>query len=191
MVRGDLLKESLRAVAQAKGQHVVVDFMIERRRLIFAGETLITVSKEYTELGLQPSELPKPVRRIDPGSEEYFQLFREGWKYAAQQLRAAGKSVLVNKIFWASQNDQGEPFDPEMITEGNEHLGKLYEIIYEETPEVMWIEYRDDLLVADSNHKWGQSHYHFTQPFYEAQLSQIEKLVYQVDSNRNQHLSND
>lgn len=191
MVRGDLLKESLRAVAQAKGQHVIVDFMIERRKIFFAGETLITVSKEYTELGLQASDLPKPVRRIEPGSEEYFLLFRKGWRYAVQQLQAAGKSVLVNKIFWASQNDEGKPFNPEMIAAGNEHLGTLYEIIREETPDVQWIEYPDDLIVADSNHKWGQSPYHFTHAFYEAQLSQIEKLVYQVDSNQDQHLVKD
>lgn len=188
MVRGDLLKESLRAVAQAKGQHVVVDFMIERRKLFFAGETLVTLSNEYTELGLRNSELPKPIRRIEPGSEEYFQLFRKGWKYAVQHLKAAGKSVLVNKIFWASHNDEGKPFDTEMIRAGNEHLEKLYEIIRVETPDVMWIEYPENLIVADSNHKWGQSPYHFTRAFYEAQLSQIEKFVYQVDSNPSQNL---
>lgn len=177
MVRGDLLKDSLRSVSLADGKFVVVDFMIERRKLILAGETVITVSKEFSKLNLRHSDLPGPVRSIDGDSEEYFSLFTKGWRYAVQQLAMAGKTVLVNEIFWATQNDQGIPFDAEMVRTANEKLKRLYDIVRTETPEAQWLKYDSDHLVADSQHKWGESPYHFVNGFYKSQIAQIERFA--------------
>lgn len=180
MVRGDLLKDSLRSILLSEGKYVVVDFMIERRKLLQAGETIITVSKEFTELKLQPSDLPQPARYIDGNSEEYFELFTKGWKYAVQQMTKAGKRVLVNKIYWAPKNDLGVHFDVKMIEAENRKLSQLYDIVRKETPEAQWITYNAEHLIADSRHKWGESPFHFIGAFYESQISQIERFLVQT-----------
>ena len=110
MVKGDLLKESLRLVILADGDHVIIDFMIEKRGVFFVGETVVTRSEEFSKLGLEANDLPGKVTDIEEGSEIYFALFRRGWKYAVEQLTAAGKTVIVNEIKWASSNEKGEVF---------------------------------------------------------------------------------
>lgn len=85
--------------------------------------------------------------------------------------------MVVNKIFWASQNEKGELFEPYKVESANTRLERLYEIVEHETPSVAWIEYGSDLLVADSKHKWGPSPFHFGENFYRSQLSQIEDII--------------
>lgn len=177
MVKGDLLKESLRSVILAGGSHVITDFMIERTKIFYAGESIVTWSEEFSRLGTAPEELPGKFRLVVQGSEEYFELFRKGWKYAVEQLTAAGKTVIVNEIRWATENDKGEKFDLEEVTIANAQLDRLYEIVKEETPAVEWINYDPKVLIADSGHKWGPSPFHFVREFYESQLSQIGSIL--------------
>lgn len=177
MVRGDILKESLRSVILAAGNHVIVDFMIERTPIFFAGESIVTKSPEFKKLSLSSHELPGSIRNIERDSEEYFELFETGWKYATQQIAAAGKRILVNEIFWATHNDLGEPFEISTVENENRRLERLYNIVETVTPEVEWIRYDAELFVADSDHRWGQSPFHFTKAFYEAQIDQIEQIV--------------
>lgn len=177
MVRGDLLKESLRSVVLSEGKHVIVDFLIERTPIFYAGQVIVTKSHEFGKLGLSEEELPGAWRAIDGNSVEYFELFARGWKHAAQGIMTAGKKVYVNAIRWATHNELGEEFDRDWVRAENRRLEYLYQIVEQVTPNVEWIRYTDDLLVADSNHKWGQSPFHFGRPFYESQRQQIEEFV--------------
>src|SRR5699024_5358289 len=120
---------------------------------------------------------PGKVTDIEEGSEIYFALFRRGWKYAVEQLTAAGKTVIVNEIKWASSNEKGEVFSPEEVLAANNRLERHYQIVREETPDVQWIRYSPEIFVADSGHRWGPSPIHFNERFYRTQLEQIERIV--------------
>lgn len=172
MVRGDLTKDALLFSKNSSGRFILVDFIDERLPIRNTANSRYTASPEFLSCNLTIAD----IGVTDTFSEEYFREFARGWISFLEASER--KTVIVNRVFWAHMNDLGETLDnQENILKHNKKLKRLYEIVESLSPYVIFLEYRQSDLIADSRHKWGQAPFHFTSRFYRKQLDQILDIV--------------
>lgn len=172
MVRSDMLKDSFTLASETIGDTVLVDFIDERFDLIKLGDTRISLSPELKKTAFHFSA----GQRVLNHDSEYFEAFRTNWLHLVENL--PHKQVVVNGVYWSKINDSGDGLpNQDRIEVENYKLFKLYEIIESSTPEVTFIKYNKNDLVADHSHKWGQSPFHYVPSFYEAQNRYLDQVI--------------
>lgn len=172
MVFGDLTKDALNLVKHAAGDFVLVDFVDERIPLVTDGKTIFSESPEFIATNINFENLSK----LEMKSPDYYRNFARGWIELMDSL--GSKNILVNKIYWAVSNTLGEQLTPpEWISRENEKLNRLYSIVSALAPEIRWVEYPDDVIVADCHHRWGQAPFHYPQEFYKHQAKVLKDFI--------------
>lgn len=85
-------------------------------------------------------------------------------------------------VYWANFFADGSKipnYSQDKILVNNKRLAELYQIAKQYLPEEQFIKYPEDLLVADKNHKWGQTPFHFQQKVYEHFIKQLDNFLFQ------------
>lgn len=176
MVKGDIEKTDASMAASAPGDIILVDLIDERLSVVEHQSSVFTLSPEY-----QKTTLEFGGRRIDPFSEQYFELFESGWTKFASQV--CEKHLVLNRVYWASHCEDGSELpDQNNIERQNEKLERLYSIIAGVSPEIYSLEYQSSDFVAANEHKWGRSPFHYAQSFNESSVAKLRAVIGQLAS---------
>ncbi|WP_371325909.1 DUF6270 domain-containing protein [Corynebacterium sp. HMSC068G04] len=172
MVEGDLSKENIRQAQLAAGSTVLVDFIDERLPLSRTPQSAYTESPEYLATGLA-----RGIESVDVFSESYFEEFEKGWNFFATAL--GHKELFINKVFWATRTSDGSLLsDQKLIAKQNAKLQRIYDfVVGRGAGNVKLLEYPDSVFLADPDHRWGLSPFHFGSAFYEAQSDAVQREI--------------
>lgn len=171
MLVNDLDKGTLPAMAQTPHDVVLIDFIDERFDLIAAGDSLFSFSGELKRAGFEPGERVM----IAPDSEEFLARWVTGFERFLNAVDPA--TVVLNKAYWAERFLDGSDVSSlRWIRTNNAFLQQLYYAI-----EARWmlrtIQYPEDVVLADPDHRWGKAPYHYAQPFYEHTIHSLRALT--------------
>lgn len=172
MVTRDVEK-SLPAALAGLAPHdvVIIDLIDERISVARVEDGVLACSAEAARAGLRPES----DTRLSVGGPG----FMTAWERAADQLVASlrGRRVILNKAFWATRDETGadlsERFPVELNNQSLQHMyGRLEAGL---TCEV--VEYPEELLIADSQHRWGLSPFHFIDAFYAHFVTRVQEIM--------------
>lgn len=171
MVGWDLKRSAADVIDTANWDIVLLDLIDERFSLLQIDGALVTMSGEFMKTGIRGD----PERLIASGSEAHVTAWKRGF---ARFLDTVGaEQVVVNKVFWATHDNFGEPLErQEWISHNNATLARMYDHI-ERVARLRVIAYPDSLLVAEREHKWGVSPFHYTRAMYMHTLAQLGRLL--------------
>lgn len=149
---------------------VLLDLIDERFALLDMDGALVTISNELRKTGF-----PMAGRIVAPGSPEHLQAWSQGLD---RFLAALGhRPLVVNRVRWASHDNHGAPLpDQPRTLRANTMLDQMYARLAK-VPEVRFIDYPDALLVADREHKWGVSPFHYIRGMYDHTMAELTRLL--------------
>lgn len=152
---------------------VILDFIDERGGLVnLDNNGFVTNLNELRESGV--IDRAASVEYIKEYSLDHKVLFLKGFDKFISSVKD-NTPVFINKVFWATQNELGElvASNSKYIYEANRFLTDIYEILETKYPDVNFIEYSESLFIANSNHKWGQSPFHYIDELYYGLLNYL------------------
>lgn len=160
MVKRDLEKQLPAALADLTDEIVVLDLIDERIRVAESAHGKIAVSPEAARAGFRGG----PGRQLKVGSSAH----KVAWKKAADALADSlrGRTVVLNQAFWATHDDIGNDLSDKFdIDTHNSALRDMYSHLAV-ILKCHSVEYPQELLVANSQHRWGLSPFHYIESFY-------------------------
>ncbi|MBE0444162.1 DUF6270 domain-containing protein [Psychrobacter sp. FME5] len=173
MVESDFNNEIIESAAAEDYDVLLIDFLVDRFHLAEINGKLVTRSVEFVRSGIKPDKL------INTFSDQYMKLWREGIDnlFSVVDHKIGLDAIKINKVYWSNQANTPEDTillnDKWEIEKNNEKLKAMYDYVEQILPSSSIIEVDKDLLVADSNHKWGLSPFHFTDDYYKRMLEKM------------------
>jgi hypothetical protein len=152
---------------------LLMDFVDERFGLFqFSDGSLVTVSAELNSLKIFSQNLG---RRIDPAGSEKMRMWQRGWLRMVEHLSEKEQlsAVRVNCVYWAST---GLPVHESIRDTINENLDRMYDYCRLHLSPAQFLNYDQELMIADPEHKWGYAPFHYTKALYEETLMQLKSL---------------
>ncbi|MBD5164985.1 DUF6270 domain-containing protein [Helicobacter sp.] len=70
--------------------------------------------------------------------------------------------------------------DIQLIAPFNSLLENYYQVLQSALPKATFIEYSQDLLEADPNHRWGLAAMHYKKEFYEESLKSLRGFCREI-----------
>jgi Family of unknown function (DUF6270)/Heparinase II/III-like protein/Heparinase II/III N-terminus len=177
MVRADLEKTLFTSPILLQSDVLLIDLIDDRFDLVeFRPGCFATASSEFVR-GLKNRPRGRIIRSA---SKEFFELWKRGVQNFVQFLDAQRKTnkLLINRVFWAECYADGSPIDgvdAGSIARANAGLQKKYEFLENILGSKCFIDYSKELLVADREHKWGLSPFHFVQNLYLHTLLELDR----------------
>lgn len=172
MVTRDVEKSLPAALAGLTSRNVVIIDLIDERISVAQVEGgVLACSSEAAKAGLRAGTTSR-LAVGEPG-------FMTAWERAADHLvnSLRGRRVILNKVFWATRDETGadlsERFPVELHNQSLQHMYRRLEV--ELSCDV--VEYPEELLVADSQHRWGLSPFHFIEAFYAHFVTRVQEIT--------------
>ncbi len=174
MVESDFDNNVINTINDEGYDLLLIDLIDERFHLSKIEGKLVTRSTEFLRSGIKPSGI------INTFSNEYITAWYLGVNnFLSIVDDSVGlDAIRINKVYWASTAT--DPLDTIKLNEkwdiekNNEKLNTMYEYVESILPKSSIVEVSKDLLVADSNHKWGLSPFHYTDDYYRKMLEIIK-----------------
>jgi hypothetical protein len=167
MVRADFRKEFSKKWSTLEFDVLLVDFIDERFRLFLdSSGAIVTLSNELCKTGFLKQQRGKVV---EPGSDEHFRLWEQGWSVFVQQLHEHGRldSLRLNPALWSSVTDSGAPLaNQDEISTANAYLERLYRRAARDLRSRQVLGIPPELFVGASNHRWGAAPFHYADAYY-------------------------
>lgn len=177
MVEWDLNKKPFFSL---DAECVILDLIDERFDIFTNGNAHATRSQAFFQSGVA-STMEGDFRRITRGTDEHFELFRQGVREFSNFI---DKPFILHNARWASkytQDGQYHEFENvEKIGFENELLDELTKILLEEIPVDGVIESPSD-SIADSSHKWGLANFHYIPEYYLSLDQQLLNLLSSIN----------
>ncbi|MDQ2138290.1 DUF6270 domain-containing protein [Alcaligenaceae bacterium B3P038] len=162
MVRADLRKTTIASFLEVEPDVILIDLIDERFNILRTGTNArFTLSAELRKaMGTSANEF----HMITTGSEEFMDFWYEGWHRLVELLKVRGwlDRVLINRVFWQNQTENGATFDVELCNHSNAVLSRMYNCQAETLTERQFIDY-GDLLTCPDDHQWGPAPFHFSE----------------------------
>jgi len=174
MVESDFNNQILESAGKGDYDLLLIDFLVDRFHLAELDGKLVTRSVEFVRSGIKPNRL------INTFSDQYLTLWREGIDnlFSVIDARADLDKVKINKVYWSDiatdEQDTIKLNEKWDIEKNNAKLDAMYEYVENILPSSSIIEVDKRLLIADSNHKWGLSPFHYTDDYYRKMLEIIK-----------------
>ena len=174
MVESDFKNQILESAGKGDYDLLLIDFLVDRFHLAEIDGKLVTRSVEFVRSGIKPNRL------INTFSDQYLTLWREGIDnlFSVIDARADLDKVKINKVYWSDiatdEQDTIKLNEKWDIEKNNAKLDAMYEYVENILPSSSIIEVDKSLLIADSNHKWGLSPFHYTDDYYRKMLEIIK-----------------
>lgn len=173
MVESDFNNDILNSIADGSYDLLLIDLLVERFHLAEIGGKLVTNSAEF-----QRSTI-KADRVIDSFSDEYMKAWYKGVDNFFNIIdKTIGLDVVrINKVYWTDISINPE-YTLELrrkwaIEKNNDKLNMMYKYIEEIIPKSGIIEFPKELIIADPNHKFGFSPFHYTNDYYIEALKRL------------------
>ena len=168
MIENDLFKKTKAELLKTEFDWLIIDLIDERFNLYLSepGE-LFTLSSELME----QVDLPMRGETIKSGSDDFFKYWCDGWDdfVAFAKENNFAHKILINKVYWTNDLFGGghvvDDKHKNWIDQNNFWLGRLYEYIVSHGG-VQFLEYNQELFLADNKHTWGKQPYHYYEGFY-------------------------
>lgn len=181
MVQADVTKTAKDSLFRSLSDNILImDFLVERLDLIETPSGgILTRTTELAKI----NKIKKiPTRRtIHRFSDEKKELFKIAWNefFAKAQQLGVVDNIVINKLFLTDRIHGGGVFeekDKRFAAEVNDLLVFIYRVIEKDISYKQFIEYPDSVLMANPNHRWGLSPYHFVDEFYKFQLDKLSSF---------------
>lgn len=164
MVFNDFKKITLKQLELYEYDLLLLDLIDERFHLGVINDSIVTRSNEFVASKIVPNRI------ISTFSDEFFELWRQGITLLLTHL--ADKKVILPKVYWASQavGYNHPAFDQEQLKNIEAHNAKLermYAYLAEERfNNLQIVDIDRSLLIANGDHKWGLSPFHYIDEYY-------------------------
>lgn len=172
MVEFDLTKRFKEILVNSPHDVLVIDFIDERiPQVVFDDGARVTYSVELRSSGYVQG---RDRLQVFP-SEDHMR----SWKAAMLELLALIPStkIVVNRVYWAKTDTAGNYLDDvDGIGSANSALRRMYEWL-EKVPGLRFIDYPAGMFLADPDHQWGVSPFHFHQPLNEHFIARLRRLL--------------
>ena len=186
ILQRELDNHLLNDISQENPEFVVIDFIDDRFGLVEIEERVfVTNSFELRNAKITDSN----SRVISAKSDEFFDLWAKGVDRFLEFAKDNDflDKIVINAIFWANNYEDGleitnypsTSYDSqEYIKSFNDLLKKQYNYLADKLNSNQFIYYPKDLLVADPNHKWGKSPFHYGNEVYELFLKKVDEFSF-------------
>lgn len=182
MVEWDQTQHLLPAIERTPFDVLLLDLIDERFSLLRRADgSVITLSTEYMRCATRP--LAGTTLRGD--AKDRHALWKAGLEVLLGGLRRKNMlhKLLVNRAFWAEADAKGRPFEAfsaEQVRQANQFLARCYADLEAALGRDSFIDYPGELVVADCDHRWGISPYHYIPAFYEYTRARLAEFVAQL-----------
>lgn len=181
MVACDFSKEILTASEKIKNADLIlVDLIDERFDLVVLPEgQILTNSNELGESGLLADRSFKDYKLIPQSALERRDMWLQGMHRFLEVVNLCGKTeaLVINKVFWSSRFEGDSktkfPVSHAVIEKANKELAWMYSQLALLLSSDQFIEFDQEILTADENHRWGISPFHYSQAYYLKAFEQI------------------
>lgn len=142
---------------------VVIDLVDDRFGLIAYGDAFLTNSDELRAARIFNT---KEAVKLAPNEDEYSRRWEAG---LVELLKYVPKEkIIINDVHWASETDAGESISsPERISFCESVINGLYGVAKKHIPSNNFVNYPEDIFLADGGHKWGKAPFHYVRPVYD------------------------
>ncbi|MDR7119300.1 DUF6270 domain-containing protein [Rheinheimera soli] len=181
MVRADMEKRVFSQLITLNFDVLLIDLIDERFSLSVFENSIHTISTEYKKALYRPNR----YNFVKAGTEEKLRLWKEGAIKLSHYLISNGldNKVIINRVYWSlkcdNTNNLLDRYSVESVKQANDQLNWMYDELIQLLPKARFINYRDDELEIDENHKWGIEPFHYTTRTFVRQLSSIYALSLQ------------
>lgn len=179
MRQGDLLGDGLdRVVRRRHSTDVILWDLCDERLGVFE----VARSRWLTDSVERRTRAPLPLRRVEMGTEQHFDLWcraANSWHRAVRETAPDVALVLV-ALPWAEVSDTGVPTPPSYgveAAEANDRNGRYYAYAAELGVPVVGANLE---VLATERHKWGFAPFHYTDSVYEETARLIRAAVADV-----------
>lgn len=177
MVYFDLTKEFLRYIKNIEADFLIIDFIDERMNVLKTEDSYVTRSREFVN-----SKLDLRGKILSDADKLML------WERCSARLiedlsnSVRPEQIILHKAYWKKQfrGKDGEihDFNNSEISLNNLYLKHYYEIIEKNIKGINVIELED--FIADENHVWGLSPYHYEESYYKEFLKQLSDIVQNI-----------
>jgi hypothetical protein len=178
MVQRDLDKDFLKALEVLSYDVLLIDFIDDRFSLIcLPDDSAFTDSNEFRKAGVNLRGLK--LGKIPSFSDEYYAIWELGWEKLKLKLKELDslKKLLVNGAYWCTKDNKGFDFENRShINAGNEYLSRVYERLRLDLPKNQFVNYDGVEFVANAEHQWGRSPFHYVEQIETACLASVRRL---------------
>ncbi len=186
----DLQKTALSRLLAFQPTHIIFDFIDERFDLVSASGTLVTHSAELARSGYLKRPGFRAARRIPRLSAPCDQLWRDAAGVFAELIRCTElrrATLILHSARWATrQRDAAGQItdirdveilsgEPAGTDDYNAQLARQEAAFTALMPPMVHIE-ADAFRLADPNHQWGLSPFHYVPEYYDAVRSQLREM---------------
>ena len=149
---------------------LIIDLIDERFDVLFQGDELITNSKQFEDAGGHKAMDVKVA--FSANSDERFAAFRRGCEYLAAETKQNQMPVIFHDARWASefldQHGNVIAFQNQGAVIGtNRRLERMSQIVTDVLEPHIILESEPELLLGDSNHRWGPASFHYIPEYYQ------------------------
>lgn len=147
--------------------------------------SVLTLSNEFLASGLITTAERSSIKWIKTDTEQHRALWLKGMERFFATLDDFGlmNRVVVNKVFWADQFENGDPlptkYSATAIEKANNHLAWMYEQLENFILPSNWMNFSRNVLKADRQHRWGVSPFHYSDEYYRAAITALNVYVEQ------------
>lgn len=175
-VKADMEKSIWDVIEAGSFDLMVIDFIDDRFDMLeLPCGSIHTLSAEYVGAMHKLGRTVNPDKIIPKYSDRKWALWQQGWDRLAQTLSRHDllDRLFVNKVFYAQQDTTGRPLEGHPFKAENEWLLRIYSHLENTCPQVRFLHYDPALFIADPDHKWGLSPFHYGQNFYDETIRQL------------------
>lgn len=179
MVIQDASKSMFPTVQAGQADVIIIDYVDDRFDLLLGPDgTGLTNSPELKRSRV--THCRTDLARLAPYSPGFENLWEQGWTMFVRLLTEndmVGR-VLINRVFWATHDNFGDLLDgQDRIAKANRWLRSRYDRVARDLKADQFISYSSEHLVADRDHKWGLSPYHFITPMNDVFIAALKRFV--------------
>ncbi|WP_461673515.1 DUF6270 domain-containing protein [Priestia megaterium] len=183
MILYDFHKVFLNQILQCEFDLLIIDIIDERFDLLKYNNHYITRSSELVNSKIEQSE-KYSFDVVKRDSKEVYELWKLNcnafFRYILNHIPA--DKVILNKVFWSYKYRDEEKLysfsveEAKLIETHNKILKSYYSIIESQFPQINLINYSAEDFIADKNHKWGISPFHYELRHYSDCKNKIKNI---------------
>jgi hypothetical protein len=166
MVNIDINKKAMSNMKRLDYDLVMIDFIDERFKLAKYQDSFYTFSTEAQKTNFHEAN---NIKFYNINNEEREKLWQKGFTKAIKFFTENNIPIFLIKTYWVKSEKNAN------LDAYNNQLDKMYDFA-SKFKNIKFIEYNEEQLVSDPNHKWGSMPFHYVPKFYKRTMNVIRKL---------------
>ena len=178
LLKNEFSNNLLESISKADFDYLVIDCVDERFGLIrYKNLSYVTNSDELRKAQLFNT---RTALKVPCYNREFNHFWRNGLKKIIEEIGA--KKIIINNVYWTNNLNNGANISTkENVERCNRMVSKLYKIAKEEgIPDKNFVNYPQNILIGDADHRWGPSPFHYVNDVYEFYIRYMDQLKEQL-----------